>query len=180
MKPKLYIGLGHKARQGKDTVARALHAWDPEQTRVMAFSDALYAYCRVVYGMREKDPKLLQFIGSEGFRAKQPDIWIEVLESAARNYPEPIIIIPDVRFENEAEFVRRNGGVLMKIARFTENADPYRATDRDPHHVSETALDNLDWDYTLINHDGLPDRVTSQARQILRELMAGWLHQGRL
>jgi hypothetical protein len=70
--------------------------------------------------------------------------------------------------------------VTIKIARHTANADPFRATDRDPNHPSEVDLDSWDWDYTLINHDGLPDRVIGQARNILREQTANWMGEGRL
>ncbi len=48
---KHYIGFGHRARQGKDTAARAIHYAFPRDTHILGFADALKAYARVAFGM---------------------------------------------------------------------------------------------------------------------------------
>ncbi len=146
---KLYIGLGHKARHGKNFVADVIHAVHPTTTRVLGFADALKAHCRVAYGMRAKDAPLLQMVGTDLYRRQNPNIWVEVLEATANDYPEPIILIPDCRFPNEVEFVTSRGGFTIKVTRYTPDGRVYVAPDRDPAHASETALDDYVWNYSL-------------------------------
>ena len=56
----------------------------------------------------------------------------------------------DVRFANEAELITRHGGILVRVARPSLPANP------NPH-VSETALDDYEEDYTLVNDGSLAD-----------------------
>lgn len=146
----LIIGIGHKARQGKDTAARYLRELLPLCNVVrIAFADALKDYCREHYGMKEKDPALLQRVGSE-MRERDKDYWITQVEEKIAELPDDtIVVIPDVRMRNEAEWVRRQGGLLINVQRY-ENGERYIAPDRDPNHPSETDLDDYDdWDWII-------------------------------
>lgn len=67
---------------------------------------------------------LLQTLGTEWGRAYIHEaIWIKVLENTISNYensyPERkfIFIIDDVRFENEANWIRANGGQVIHLKR---------------------------------------------------------------
>ena len=54
-----------------------------------------------------------QHLGTEWGRALDPDIWVKVVEAGLksnRNY-----VISDVRFENEAAMIRRNGGMVIHL-----------------------------------------------------------------
>lgn len=145
MTKPLYIGISGKARHGKDTVAKAIHALAPEDTKIIGLADALKAYCRVAYGMREKDGPLLQIVGTDVLRRQRPNIWTEVLATTAEESGYPIILIPDVRFRNEAQFVRDAGGLLVRVIR-----PGFVADDRPADHVSEVDLDDYEgWDAVL-------------------------------
>lgn len=153
----LVIGLGHKARHGKDTVAQAMLEAGRSTVARIGFADALYDYCRVEHGMTTKDAPLLQRVGVE-MRGRNPLTWInavywKIVDFSARwNRKTPqVVVIPDVRFINEAEFVRGMGGYLIKVERRDENDVLYQATDRDPNHVSEAQLDGYSWDLTITN-----------------------------
>lgn len=140
----LVIGMGHRARQGKDTVAKALVAECARRglyAKQYAFADALKAYCRVAFGMRQKDARLLQIVGTDVFRASQPDIWVRVLVDTMREQAPDVALITDMRFPNEADAVVNMGGYTMKVERVG-----FIATDRDPNHPSETALANYTFD----------------------------------
>lgn len=150
MGTKLYLAFGHKARQGKDTAAWAIHRAYPRLTRVIGFADALKAYCRIEYGMRAKDAPLLQRVGVE-LRADDPETWIRALADTAADVAEDIILVPDVRFQNEAAFVLGAGrGWLVRVERYNADGSRYVATDRPANHPSETDLDNfVPWDAAI-------------------------------
>lgn len=88
----------------------------------------------------------LQAVGTELFRdGYDTDVWVKSL------FTEPlfekladggIIVIPDVRFPNEADYILAEGGYLLRL-----EGDPMGVREnslRDLHHPSETSLD----DYT--------------------------------
>lgn len=149
MKGPFIFALGHKARQGKSLAAETIHCAHPHETRIYSFADALKSYCRIVYDMREKDPALLQRIGME-FRAKSPDFWIRILEYRIMEEAPPIALVADLRFRNEADWVREHGGILVKVVRAG-----FISKDRPADHPSETELDDYPYDYviTAANND---------------------------
>ena len=168
MSDKLYVGIGHKARQGKNTFADALHAQMPD-SRIIGFADALKVVCRDLYGMKEKDPELLQRVGILMRKEYGDDVWIRELAFTVKCVPESIIIIPDVRFPNEADFIKRNEGFLVHAQRLNPDGTPFIASDRDPAHISETALDGFtDWDYSFTART--PEEVAQHALEFSRFL----------
>lgn len=169
----LLIGIGHKARVGKDTVAWMLvDALRTEgvDARRYGFADALKAVCRVEYGMREKDAPLLQRVGvayRDGSRACRhnnsalilphalpptPDVWVTaLLDTIAEDAPS-VAIIPDTRFKNELEAIRTAGGLYVRVDR------PNRPdTGRDDTHISEVDLDGIAADRVFLNDATLED-----------------------
>lgn len=146
----LIIGLGHKARHGKDSTAQILVELFPQYVKRFALADALRCYCRVAHGMTTKDAPLLQRVGVE-MRERNPSIWIDTLYwQLVENAPR-IAVITDVRFNNEANFVRQMGGMMVRVQRISPTTgEPFQATDRDPNHVSETELDSYLWDTTIV------------------------------
>jgi len=162
------IGIGHKCRHGKDTAATHIVQQTRGQARIFSLADDVYAVARIIFGMTKKNPSMLQWIGTEGFRSKDPQTWVNSLYWNIYNKRPAIAVIPDVRFPNEAEFVKNAGGVLIKVSRLAGDGLPYVAADRDPNHPSETALDGYDgWDY----------RVTVKSEQLpqLRKAVDGVL-----
>lgn len=161
----LVIGLGHKARHGKDSCAQAMLESAPGDVLRIGFADALYDYCRIEHGMTTKDAPLLQRVGVE-MRERDPQAWIKAVYYKILDKRPKVVVIPDVRFTNEAEFVKALGGYTIKIDRrypVDRNIDvtdrtylhdaPWVSKDRDPNHVSETQLDGYSWDLTITNRE---------------------------
>lgn len=113
--------------------------------------------------------KLMQVFGDAG-RACAPDWWVDQLAAcvgldAAHNFT-PIhdrIVVSDVRFPNEAAWIERHGGVLVRLHR--EQAEPVRA------HISEQHVDTLTAHVDLVNNGptlaglhGLLDGVLADLR----------------
>ncbi len=168
LKNTMVLGLGHKARHGKDTAA----AWLVQKygaTR-FSFADALYAYCRVEHGMMIKDAPLLQRVGV-AMRERDPLVWVKAAYYDLLSKQPAIAVITDVRFPNEFDFIHQIGGVTCKVSRINEDGSPFVADDRDPHHTSETALDGHVWDSTVIVKSGDIAHLRSQIEVVMDGLM---------
>ena len=135
------LGLAGRAQTGKDTIASYLvntHVG----VRKQGFSWALKAHCHIAFEMIDKDPDLLQRLGT-AYRDRNPNFWIDVLCYMIHNDPPAMLIIPDVRFGNEAAFVRRVGGYLVHLRRCHTDGTPYVSPDRLSDHPSEQETDDI-------------------------------------
>ena len=168
----MIVGLGHKARHGKDTVASLLAKdlsalYGPGSVQRHSFADDLYAVARVQYGMTKKDGKLLQILGTEIFRRMDPDVWVRSLYWKLAEKCPRVCIIADVRFPNEAAFIKQMGGHLVKVTRKNKDGSLWVTTDRDPNHPSEVSLDGYDgWDYEIVAEDGNIAALVSGAAKL--------------
>lgn len=172
MKPLLILGFGNKARQGKDTAAEAVvnfYKSAGQEAKIFKFADALYETCRRDYGMKEKDSRLLQYVGTEVYRAKDPDYWVKQLVKSLEGF-EGVAAISDVRFPNEIKAVKDMGGWTINVSRLNDDGTPYRSADRDPNHESEIALDNANWDFYIKAKTGQADLVGDVAISIVEHI----------
>jgi hypothetical protein len=166
-----FIGLGHRARQGKDFVARAIHNYAPATTWIYRLADPVKSICRVDYGMTVKDSPLLQRVGTEIYRAKDPGVWLRALYWAVAEERPRFALVPDVRFVNEVEFIRSLGGYSVKVMRFNEDGTPFVASDRDPNHPSECELEDYQgWDYIIRATSGDMASLEKQAIEVFQEI----------
>lgn len=171
----LVVGIGHKARHGKNAVADAIHAAFPKQTRIYSCAGALKAYCRVAYRMGTKDAPLLQKVGVLFRDHVSPDFWLDVLRAQLEEEAPEVALIPDVRFLNEAQFC----DTTIRVTRFVHAPQratavlvPYVAQDRPADHPSETALDGYEFDYDITARDGDLARLEQEALAIYRDILS--------
>lgn len=160
---RLLIGLTGRARVGKDTVARRLeNEWGFEQ---YSFAGPLKAMLRAGFGLdgrhlegdlKEvelpwlgKSPRqLMQTLGTEWGREQvAEDVWLRLADRAADRIE--LMVVSDVRFENEAAWVRSRGGLLVHIIR----PDAVQVSS----HASEAGVKQLAVDYQIYNHQGLAE-----------------------
>jgi hypothetical protein len=74
----------------------------------------------------------------------------------------PNWIITDMRFPNEMEAVKERGGITIRVVR----QDMHSLEAMIPAHASETALDDVEFDYEIINDAGIPELI-EKVREIL-------------
>lgn len=105
----------------------------------------------------------LQKLGTDGLRdGLHTNVWVNALfadyvphNTMGSDYKEDESnwIITDCRFPNEAEAVKKHGGVIVRINRPGNTAVNA--------HPSETALDDWSFDYTINNDGTIEDLLTS-------------------
>lgn len=155
---QIIIGLSGKKRHGKDFACDFLKTkgWeDSVDVCRMAFADALKKEVADAVGLpvkfieENKDVfrRILQDWGTQVRRQFfGNDYWLRRADEALLGLRSQVVVIPDVRFVNEADWVKARGGVVVRIKRVA-NLPP--AEDA---HQSETDLDNYEFDYSLLNN----------------------------
>jgi hypothetical protein len=151
-----HIGLIGLAGSGKDTAAKALIKLGYYR---IAFADELKELAFEFGWNGEKDEdgrRLLQELGMIG-RRYSPNVWIKHV--AWRIVPNgPPIVFTDVRFQNEADYVRSIGGMIVRIVRpgiISEN------------HESELNQRDVAADIEIVN-DGSIDDLHQKIRAIIQ------------
>lgn len=146
------IGISGRARSGKDTAAQYLIKKNPAIIR-RALADSLKEdavkmdFATMEECMSKADPKVRRFLqlwGTEHGRCIDSDYWLLrwsqwVLSAYIRNPKLEGIVIPDIRFPNEAEAVLNTfGGYLLHI-----DADKRIADEIQPH-ASESHFQEIE------------------------------------
>lgn len=92
---------------------------------------------------------VLQHIGTEGFRAVDPDHWVRVTLRRLETIDAPGVVLPDVRFLNEIEAVRSRAGVIVEMRRSTGSGTAHAG------HASETEWAQSAPDYVFTPAEGV-------------------------
>jgi len=128
--PPRIIGIAGKARAGKDTIAETIIA--EFGYRKYAFADPMKNALKDIFGWSEEhvngelkeevDPEFgfspraaLQSFG-QGLRDDlDPDVWVKAAKVGTQGADS--FVVPDVRYENEASWIRELGGVIFHVFR---------------------------------------------------------------
>lgn len=176
------IGIAGRMGHGKDTVAEIIRELTPSMNwEIKKFAGGVKKTASILTGFPEsrfEDPifkqlhlsgwgmtvrELLQRIGTDAIRNNiHPDAWVKSLfavMSTRSNW-----LITDVRFPNEAQAIKDRGGIVIRVKR------PFVPSDTE--HISETALDDWKFDFTIDNSGSLADLKASVAA-ILRHYGIG-------
>ncbi|WP_346829413.1 deoxynucleotide monophosphate kinase [Pseudomonas abietaniphila] len=181
---QLLIGLTGPARTGKSTTAHHLaleHGFE-----CYAFADPLRDALMAIFqlspedfeGAAKEEPiawlgrsprQLMQLLGTEwGRHMISANLWVDLAEQhldalANASWPSPSFVISDLRFENEADFVRKRGGVVVHLQRFdAPKVNP---------HLSEAGVSLHKDDLVLVN-DGDLASLHHQVESMLHALHA--------
>jgi hypothetical protein len=178
------IGMSGRRGSGKDTVARLLQQQQPERNwQTRSFGDSIKAVCAVLTGegvapyysqkgkaqtvpiFQRTRGEMLQQVG-QALRAWEPTVWVDSF--FARLPSDAYVLVPDVRFPNEADPIRARGGLMLRI----EGDPQHQRGDgtRDDNHPSETAMDDYPhFDFVIHNTGSFAD-LERQVRELLKQL----------
>lgn len=175
MSKELIIGLSGKIGSGKTTFAEFLKE-ELETigivTKILNFADALKKITFELsghHGYTQEDKQvyledwgmtvgtMLQRLGTEVMRTNfDEDVWVKATFS---KLIPGVNIIGDCRFPNEAEAIKKRGGLLIRLD--GDPAEVRKNSTRDLTHASETSLDNYnEFDYVFLNTGTLEDLKT--------------------
>ena len=157
----MIIGLGFKARSGKDTVADYLI--ENYGFKRLAFADALKEGCRHIFELNDEQlygelkeveddywgvtPRyILQKVGTECMRdGYSEDIWVKAVGKKIHSDKTSNWVITDCRFPNEADAVKEWGGLVVRLDRVESGASGGVSK-----HPSETAMEKYEeWDWKI-------------------------------
>ena len=114
--------------------------------------------------------KLLQYVGTEIFRARDSEFWTKLMFSRLINSNFDKIVIDDVRFTNEFKLVRMNGLFNSFIVRLVSD---YNVDSTISNHASETEVDKIPYDIKLINKkDGVDNLVNELVSELSNRLIS--------
>lgn len=135
------VGICGKARAGKDTVADLLcdtssrglivapgnnHIKSPMAGPLKAGIQAIFG--KLPSDEEKEDPvpgfeftwrRAMQTLGTEWGRELDVDIWTKIQQhnlEAAKGFAD-MFVVPDIRFDNEAEWLFANDGILVEVRR---------------------------------------------------------------
>lgn len=178
----MLVGLLGKKRSGKDTTAD--YIVNKYGFNKRAFADPLKNAVKELFMLSntqlygdEKDcvderwelkpREIFQLFGTEIVRNTFPkyfpirgdSFWVKNMELYYNDKKDTNIVISDVRFQDEIDFIEKNGGVVIKLVRYSDN-------DVDGHESEN--IDVLKYKSNiLINNDGTIDELYNKIDKIL-------------
>jgi len=155
------VGIAGKARAGKDTIAKVMIAefgW-----RKYAFADPMKAALKDIFGWSEEhvngglkeevdnelgfSPRAAMQAFGQGLRHDlDPDVWVKAAKVGTKGTDS--FVIPDVRYENEASWIREQGGVIFHV--FRRNRQAIRE------HETERGILVQPGDFVFLNNTSIP------------------------
>lgn len=189
----LIIGIPRKDLEKEEVKCKVLgEEW--MYYSILNFGTDKYEKCPYL-GNQDKYPsiphattvrEILQEFGTEVGRQIHPDTWVNALFSDYREYYNALEfnnandaklynkinhlnwIITDVRFKNELEAIKNRKGIIIRITRPFTNPNDHNIQ-LVGQHISETALDNATFDYTINNNGAIEDLVEKVKEILIKE-----------
>lgn len=168
------ILISGKAQNGKDTAAELL--FDNltnvgERVLITHYADLLKFICRNYFdwdGNKDEEGRsMLQYVGTDVIRKKNPTLWVDFVSMILKYFPNnwDYVIIPDCRFPNEIEVMKRNGFDVIHLKIVRDNVQS-SLTGEQQEHPSEIALDGIEPDFYLKNNGTISE---------LNEIIGKWI-----
>lgn len=154
------IGLKGKKQSGKNACAEAICRIMMQQGYtpvIVGFADSLKTELAELFATEplhiekiKNNPAMrwiLQRYGTEYRRNENANYWIQQMDEKLKYREEKynyLIVIPDVRFQNEQDWIKSKGGWIFNVNRPS-------LKDVEDNHASEQLADRLPYDYNIVN-----------------------------
>lgn len=153
-----FLAISGKRRTGKSTLAHILYT--NYNIVPLSLAGPLKDMCMEQFGLTweqvdgelkeiidkryNKTPRQIMIETGQFYRSINKDFWINKLINKAVALERDIIAVPDVRFKNEIDKLKKHGAMLVRL----ERDEAFTGTNIQD--ASETELDNYkDWDFLL-------------------------------
>ncbi len=171
----MLIGFAGKARSGKDTAGKYLV--DKYQFAHYYFAKPLKEATKIMFGLTDEQIKnkekpaepwgrsprdLYQLLGTDIARTIDVNVWVKGADIFMRENPSRSIVVTDVRFSNEAFWIRSQGGIVVYLQSDT------RGIDENSGHSSENGLQGDDVDI-IIQNDGTINALHEKLEELKTE-----------
>lgn len=194
------IGIHGKARSGKDTAAAVIADYFGGYINSFAtpIKQALKVILNESE-LPDDDKKegiipdlgvtyryLMQTLGTEwGRQLINPDIWVKIAERRVRNIKRLhkrgltetfaplrlfVVVFPDVRFDNEAKWIRKNGGAIIHVVR--RDCPEVNA------HSSEAGITPDNEDFVLYNRASTVDEFRGDVAELCARGISHYINEG--
>lgn len=160
------IAISGHAGAGKDTfasmLATAIEMWGA-RVKIVHYADLLKFICKAYFGWNgvkdEYGRKLLQTVGTDMIRTKDPNFWVDFIVKMLKLIGDKwdYVLIPDARFPNEIDGLKA-AGIDVQHWRVVRKNNENDLTDAQRSHPSETALDDVVPD-VWIDNSGTLERL---------------------
>lgn len=184
----MIVGISGKARSGKDTFAEMLAAQLNKGAHppfvMMAFANELKLRCQAAFDLsyeqlwgddKEKVDEryqkqmqanvhwtareIMQEYGAF-YRSIDGEFWIKNLFKVAADKGYNNVIVTDVRYINEADYILNKGGYVIRVER--ENKDDVH----NMQHPSEVQLDGYNRFDFVVNNNGTLEELAEKAKDV--------------
>ena len=160
------IAISGHAQNGKDTTANIIKKHLEERgdrVLIVHYADLLKFICTKYFdwdGQKdERGRHLLQYIGTDIIRCKEPSFWVDFVIKMLTLFDDcwDYVLIPDTRFPNEIKALRNAGFSVahLRVSRGGGWVSPL--TEEQQNHPSETALDKTSPDVFVKNNGTIED-----------------------
>lgn len=173
------ILISGKARHGKDTFAEKFKEYAEKNDKnvlTIRYGDILKYVCKEYFnwdGVKDEHGRtMLQYVGTEIVRNNNPDAWVNCVIELVKGFKNlyDYVLIPDTRFPNEISKWMGTGidYISVRINRYDVDGNVYDngLNEKQKQHLSETALDNNVFDYTIDNYDFNFPNLEIQAKEL--------------
>ena len=157
----MIIGILGNKGHGKDTISD--HLVSKYQFHKKAFGNPLKEICQTLFGFNHeqlygnlkeiKDKyweitprKAMQFVGTGLFRDKMNELipgishnfWLECMRRQIGTYDR--LVISDVRFQNEVDFIHEMNGIVIKVQRGNKETNDVHASESEIRQITNYDL----------------------------------------
>lgn len=173
------IGITGKAGSGKDTLAD--YICNSYGAQKLALADPIKAILNSIFGfpadawndrgwkeqpqaMIGHSPRVLaQSLGTQWGRSINEDLWISKLVGRWRASDCAMTVVPDVRFDNEAVYMLRSGGMMIRVER--DEVEPVAP------HESEAGVQDQLVHLSIVNNGTVEDLCEAFDRAIVKHVL---------
>lgn len=158
---RILVGITGRAGSGKDTFARLLAEVSDQLVEIDHFAEPLRQGLQAMLGLSPEafEPalkelpipwlgvsprRLMQTLGTEwGREMVAPDLWVTLAQRRRDHSHYDATIFADVRFESEADWIRDQGGTILRMVRPSpDRLDAHKSEDGIARHKDDVAIYN--------------------------------------